>query len=371
MRLNPKKYGFTSKDVPAPVQAPHADIRVYIGPVNSAAQGYRWARAAELLPGVGAVSMQHRTARDFGFPADYALPTKIFSSSRRWQKAQLKAVTRGFTHVMIESQRPLFAGLFDHDLEREVEALRAAGLSVAMLCHGSDVRLPSRHAQLDEWSPFGSGEWDRTPALEKKALEARRLLAAIGAPVFVSTPDLLLDWPEAQWLPTVVDPELWRCSDPLLERSVPVVLHAPSNPVVKGSALIEPVMDKLVGEGLVEYRRVEGVQSSEMPAHYAAADIVLEQFRMGNYSVTSEEAMASGRLVIGHVHDQVRDHVRISSGLDVPVVEATPASLEAVLRDILADRARYRAIAAQGMEFVDALHDGRASAAVLEPFLRS
>lgn len=371
MRANPGKYGFTAKDVPPPVAPPATDVRLYIGPVNSASQGYRWARAAELLPGVGAVSMQHRTARDFGFPADYALPTTVFVRSQSWQKAQFEAVSKGFTHVIVESQRPLFADLFAADVEREVEALRRAGIKVAMLCHGSDIRLPSRHRELDQWSPFRADEWDRTPALEEQAREARRIMAAVGVPVYVSTPDLLLDWPEAQWLPTVVDPHVWRCDIPILEREVPVVLHAPSNPIVKGSALIEPVMERLATEGLVDYRRVQGVQSSEMPALYAGADIVLEQFRIGNYSVAAEEAMAAGRLVIGHVHDQVRDHVRVTYGRDVPVVEATPDTLEAVLRDVLADRDRYREIAAYGVEFATAVHDGRESAAVLKNFLRS
>ena len=42
----------------------------------------------------------------------------------------------------------------------------------------------------------------------------------------VSTPDLLLDLPGAVWLPVVVDTELWRPGPPVLEREVPVVLHA-------------------------------------------------------------------------------------------------------------------------------------------------
>ena len=371
MRVNPRKYGFTAKDVPAPVKPPTTDVRLYIAPVNSASQGYRWARAAELLPGVGAVSMQHRTAKDRGFPADYALPTRVFVMSHRWQKAQFKAVARGFTHVIIESQRPIFANLFDRDLEAEVAALRRAGVKVAMLCHGSDVRLPSRHGKLDRWSPFADGTWEQAPAMEERALEARRLMTAIDAPVFVSTPDLLLDWPAAHWLPTVVSPEDWRCSSPVLERPVPVVLHAPSNPVIKGSALIEPIMHKLAAEGLVEYRRVEGVPASEMPALNASADIVLEQFRIGTYSVTSQEAMAGGRLVVGHVHDQVRDHVRATQGLELPVVEATPDSLEQVLRDVLSDRARYQAVAASGVAYVETLHNGTASAAALADFLAS
>ncbi|MGN6160815.1 MAG: glycosyltransferase family protein [Marmoricola sp.] len=370
MLLRPAKYGFPASAVPDPVQPPSSAIRLYIAPVNSAAQGYRWARAAELLSGVSAVDMQHRGAADYGFPADYALPTEVFLRSDRWQRRQFRAVSRGFTHVLIESQRPIFARLFDHSVEREVAALRAAGLKVGMLCHGSDIRLPSRHAAWEPWSPFAAAEWELTAVLEDRARKAHEILRAADAPVFVSTPDLLMDWPAAQWLPVVVDPARWRCGTRPLDARVPVVLHVPSNPVVKGTALIEPAVRRLVEEGLLDYRQVQGVPADDMPALYASADIVLEQFRMGNYSVTAVEAMAAGRLVLGHVHDQVRDHVRATHGLELPVLEATPDTLESVLRAVLADRERYQASAAAGPAFVDAVHDGRASAAVLEGFLR-
>lgn len=369
MRLTPAKYGFTAQDVPAPVVAPQTDIRLYIAPVNSAGQGYRWARAAEALPGVGAVNMQHRTDRDFGFPADYALPTLVFVRSLRWQRAQFRAVSRGFTHVMIESARPQFAGVFGGSVEREVDALRRAGVKVAMVFHGSDLRLPSRHAATHEWSPFRSGEWDRTPDLEVQAIEAQRVLAAIQAPVFVSTPDLLVDCVDARWLPTVVDVEQWRCAEPALQREVPVVVHVPSNPVVKGSDLIDDAVQRLAAEGLIEYRRIRGVAASEMPAIYAEADVVLDQFRLASYGVAALEGMAAGRVVVGDVGTQARDHVRAAYGREIPIVQANPSTIESVLRDIVSDRERYRALAVEGTEFVTAIHDGRAAAAVLAEFL--
>ena len=71
-----------------------------------------------------------------------------------------------------------------------------------------------------------------------------------------------------------------------------------------------------------------------------------------------------------HVSDQVREHVRTTTGRELPVVEARAADLDRVLREILADRDRFRSIAAHGPEFVREVHDGRRSAAVLsETFL--
>lgn len=352
-----------------PVAIPPTPIRLYVAPANSAGQGYRWARAAETLPGVGAVNMQHRTERDFGFLADCSAPTETFWYSRAWQVAQFRAVRDGFTHVLMESTRPMFGRLFNEDVEWEIEALRAAGIRVAMVMHGSDLQQPSLHVPRHEYSPFRDGEWDKTPLLERRTREAKRVLHAVKAPVFVSTPDLLDDWPAARVLPIVIDVDAWVSEAPLLERDVPVVVHAPSNGAKKGTALIRDTMYSLTAEGLVDYREVSGVPAAEMPAHIAAADIVLDQFRIGVYGVLAAEAMAAGRLVLSYVGESVRERVRQERHLELPIVEVTPATLESTLRDVLARRDHYRAVAAEGLPFVRAVHDGTASAKALRDFL--
>lgn len=368
-RFIPEPYRYRAADVPGPITAPAGDVRLLVGPANYAAQGNAWARSAALLPGVGAKNMQYRGPRDYGFPADYAVPEGVWSFSRRWGLAQRDAVTRGFTHVLFEAEKSLFGAANDKVVARDVAQLRAAGVTVGMLCHGTDIRLPSRHAMLDEWSPFRDADPEWVHALETNALANQAILDRVGAAVFVSTPEMLLDRPGSTWLPVVVDPRRWATDRPVLERDVPVVLHAPTNPLVKGTNLIEPEVTALADAGVIDYRRVVHVPASEMPALYADADIVLEQFALGMYSVTSVEAMAAGRLVLAHVHDQVRDHVRAVTGRELPVVEATPATIADVLRDIVDRREHYREIAAAGPVFAAAVHDGRLSAEVLRPFL--
>ncbi|MGY1550955.1 glycosyltransferase [Microbacterium sp. A588] len=344
-------------------------MRLYVAPVNSAGQGYAWARAAERLPGVGAVDMQHRSETGFGFDVDYEVPTTVFVRSEAWQRAHFRAVSRSFTHVMMESVWPLFTSRFDGDVEREVAALHDAGVSVAVVAHGSDIRLPDRHAAIDEWSPFHDGVWASTPKLQERAEQKHEVLRRLGVPVFVSTPDLLGDWPTATVLPLAVDTERWRSDTVPLEREVPVVVHAPSRAVVKGTDLIRPLMRSLADRGLIEYREFTGVASSDMPALIGDADIVLEQFRIGTYSVAAVEAMASGRVVIGHVHDQVREHVVDRHGVELPVVQATPKTLESVVLDMLERREYYRSVAAAGADFARKVHDGRVSAETLRGFL--
>ncbi|MFK4729869.1 hypothetical protein ROT00_09300 [Agromyces mediolanus] len=343
---------------------------MFIGPVNSAGQGFAWARAAERLDGVAAADFMYRNPSDpFAFPADHSVPTTFFRSSEGWQRDQRRAVARRFTHVLLESGRHLFGT--EGTVLQQIDGLRARGVTVGLLWHGSDIRLPSEHARREPDSPFIGGRYHETDRLEEIATRNGELIAVSAAPSFVSTPDLLHFVPGASWLPVVIDVARWRGAGPVapLTRARPVVVHAPSNAGLKGSELIAPVLERLHGEGVVEYRPVSGVPSAAMPEIYGAADIVLDQFSLGIYGVAACEAMAAGRIVVSHVGEETRAHVRRTTGLELPIVEASAGELEGALRTICGERARFSTIAEAGPAFVEAVHDGRRSAAVLAPFL--
>ena len=337
---------------------------VLIAPANFAGQGYRWASALERA-GVPAVAWERTLGRGFGYPVDTRDGVAEHRASRRWQQTVFDEVVSTVRAVVLEAGRPLFGGLFGYDAAAEARALQRAGLRVATMWHGTDVRLPSVHRAGHPWSVFA----DRDAAAWRAALEAgarrnRRRLAGLDAPILVSTPDLLPGLPGASWVPVVVEPDVWAAPAGL-RRERPVILHLPSNPRVKGGRLIEPVLRRLEGEGLLEYRTPGWTAADDVPALVASADVVLDQFRLGIYGVAACEAMAAGRLVVSMVDDQVRDAVRDATGLELPIVQATPDDLESVLRSVLEDVAAAEATAARGPGFVRAVHDGRRSAEVL------
>ena len=101
-----------------------------------------------------------------------------------------------------------------------------------------------------------------------------------------------------------------------------------------------------------------------MPAAFAGADVLLDQFRAGSYGVAACEAMAAGCIVVGQVSAQTRDVVRERTGLVLPIVEASPDTLEHILRE-LAGRDDLDTPRAASVAFVREVHDGRASARAL------
>ena len=340
-----------------------------IAPHNPAAQGWYWSRAAQRLPDTAAVSLHVDRDDPYLTPGDSVVPERVYLWSRPWQRAAERFVEQSVTHVILESGWRLFGNGLSGSTVDEVRWLQRRGIAVALVFHGSDIRDPDRHAAAHAQSPFAPGLWAGTDGIRKAVRDNRALIADAGVPVFISTPDLFDDLPDATWLPIVVDPELWRAPRPF-EHDGPVrVAHAPSSSILKGTDLIEPTLQRLHDEGVVDYVRVQGVPFAQMPDIFRTADVVLDQFRLGIYGVATCEAMAAGRLVITHVSPRVRDRVRADTGHELPIVQAVASEVDAVLRAIAADPAVWAERASAGVGFVAEVHDGRLSAERLAPFL--
>lgn len=360
---------FDPADVPDAPEAVLAQVRVLIGPANEAEQGYQWARALERnLSGVSARAMTGFDPRGYRVRTNLLVSEAVYLRSRAWHDV-FERYLESLSHLVFESNLPVLGRRYRGDGVTEAQHFAARGVDGALLFHGSDIRSPRQHARESQWSPFTRAGLP-VHLMEEKAERNRRRAVESGLPVFVSTPDLLRHAPGSRWCPIVVEPADWatdRARWPSSKR--PVVVHAPSNPLLKGSDQIEPILRRLEAERLIEYRVVRGIPYADMPRMYAEADIVLDHFLIGNYSMVTIEALAAGCLVIGHVDEQTRAAVFDSTGLTVPVLEADVRTLDAVLREALKGGDVVRDLLARGRAFVKQVHDGRHSAEAMRGFL--
>lgn len=366
-RLAALRYG-----IPSPfrhvsvVRAPAGfDCRLIVAPTNYAGQARAWCDALEKnMPGVAARNYAVE-AGAFAFAADVVVPLAAYHNSRRWQRDQ-RSAARGFTHMLVESFRPPFGRLDRRDFERQIRSLQP-GVEVALMCHGSDVRRPSLNRARTPLSPYRADD-PATSRLERLALRNLKVIETLNLPVFVSTPDLLVDVPGAVWCPVVIDSRHWdRPRPPWVGRLR--VAHAPSKAHMKGSAQIEPILLRLAEEGVIDYTPVRGVPHGAVPDVFAAADVVVDQFSVGSYGVAACEAMAAGCVVVSHVTQQVRDVVARETARPLPIVEAGPATLAAILRRLAASDDERAQLVQAGREFVGEVHDGRRSAGVLSDWM--
>lgn len=374
-RLVDPKYDWSRADLVNVATAPPGEKRLLIAPANYGVQGFYWARAAESLPGVSAVNM--RFLGDDAVvkgPSDFTVPRKVAQSSHLWGRNQLEAITAqdGFTHVLIEAELPILGGLYREGLRQEISALLDAGVKVGTVAHGTDVRLPSLHRDLEPFSPF-TAAYPGLDALEKKVQRNHDLLDELELPEFVSTPDLLQFRPNAKWLPTVSDPEKWTAlKPPQIGARKPVVLHFPSaRPKLKGTGHIDRALTQLDEEGIIEYLRADRIPFSEVPSLIERSDVVVNQVGMGLYAMVAIEAMMAGRIVVSQVWDSVRETILEETGMDVPIVEANPSTLYDVVKDIARHPERYAHLGPAGQAFATQVHTKQSAAGVLSTFLDS
>ncbi len=352
------------EELPRRTLLPTGRVRVGIGPLNSAGQGWAWVRAAEReLPGVGGYAWSLQTD-GLRFPADYQVSTRLYWSGA-WQREQEAFVAAHLTHVLAESFRPYLGTAHGRTIEADLPVLARMGVAVALVCHGSDIRSPAAHRAREPFSPFHGGLGGLTAKLEHSTAVHHRIAESFHGPVFVSTPDLLDYAPHATWLPVVVDLAVWAEGPVPLARARPLVLHVPSNPLLKGSARIDEVLRGLADRGAITYRRAEGVAPEAMPELVRSADVLVDQVGMSLYGVQAAQAMAAGRVVLAQVGATIRSRLP----WELPIVETDPVRLPETLDWVLTERDTARRVAAAGRSFVAELHDGRASAAVLAGFL--
>jgi hypothetical protein len=339
-----------------------------IGPLNTAGQGYQWAAACSKFLDVPAFSFansRHAARRLTGPSHKRTLHHRVRPALVK--RVHTQAVLAGVTHFLDESFVTITGDHRFHDLNHDLDWLRARGTSTGVVFHGSDIRSPVRHLMSEPFSYFRLLDDEGVAGLEESTSVRRRLAVDSGLPLFVSTPDLLLDLPQATWLPLVVDASAWSQSTPAFREHRLRVLHVPShrNPPIKGTSYVDPVLTRLALDGVIEYVNPSLVHHERMPELVGSVDVVIDQILTGSYGVAAVEAMAAGRLVIGNVGAGVRERV----ATPIPVVDCTPESLEQVIREVVSDRERYAATAARGPAYVAKHHSGEMSADALRAWL--
>lgn len=346
---------------------------ILLGATNSAGQANSWAialrksgRAAQSLQIVGEESGSW-------FNADRTI-TRTQWKPLEFRKKLFQEITKENSGVLLESMRPIFA-LNQSSLFTAQEGLNdlldlwRAGLKVAVVFHGSDIRDQLHHAKMDELSPYRNpADPAKFEAVRKRADHTRLIARKLNRhriKHFVTTPDLLHELPDATWLPAVIDIESFKTNTEIKSSVGPLkVLFLPSNGWLKSEGLVTPVLNQLEKEGVIKLIATGAVENSQMPALIESADVVIDRFD-GVVGVASIEAMAAKRLVIANVAAWIYNMAEVTP----PVIHATPATLEDKLREIAGANFNHQQITDAGFTYVNKWHDGKESATRLNHWL--
>jgi glycosyltransferase involved in cell wall biosynthesis len=202
-----------------------------------------------------------------------------------------------------------------------------------------------------------------------RAFRKRSLYHYLGSDIRGRTPDELSygrradaqvvgSYDAVRWVPDaeVIPPGLDLASYspvPPSDRERPLVVHAPSDRIRKGTEHVVRACEELG----VELDVVERLPHQEARARYEQADIVVEQLNAGWHGVFALEAMALGKPVVTYLKDDVVQRTEEAYGIRVPIVSATKETLAERLRPLVASPAERRRIGAESRAYVERVHD--------------
>jgi hypothetical protein len=244
---------------------------------------------------------------------------------------------------------------------------RVAGRPLVLMHYwGDDCRIRTGAGLR----PLGAGpEWDRMQLARERVIRRRmRLGGRLCAAAVVSDLELLGHvrpfYRTVYVLPTPVVVPLGAVDAPAepLEGDGPIVLHAPSHQLKKGSAVISSAMDSVAARRPLRPHIVSGVRRDALLRELARADIVVDQLNSVTSGVFALEAMAFGKPVLL----EFQRELLAPFARDSPAVAITAATLAAELEALAGDAERRAALGAAGRAFVARVHGADVVARVLE-----
>lgn len=130
-----------------------------------------------------------------------------------------------------------------------------------------------------------------------------------------------------------------------------VILHAPSNPILKGTALVRAAVEQLAGEGFsFEYVELTDSPHDQVIEQLKRSHIVLNQFYSYVPGVFGIEAMAAGCVVMMSADCEIE--TALPSGSNTAWVVTKHWQVADNLRDLLQSPGQWRAQALAGQDWL-------------------
>jgi hypothetical protein len=135
---------------------------------------------------------------------------------------------------------------------------------------------------------------------------------------------------------------------------------------IKSSHIYGPLIEKLRAAGFsIETLEPTGIPNKEVRFIQAQADIFLEMLTFGWFGANAREAMMLGKPVICFIRPEWLDSLRVELpeyADELPVISATPDTVEDILRELLLNPERRNEIGARSREFAVKWHSSHSGA---------
>lgn len=141
---------------------------------------------------------------------------------------------------------------------------------------------------------------------------------------------------------------------PSADTQVPLLLHVPTNPKIKGTESIVRAVKALKRKGLeFDFKMVRRLTQDQFFDVLSRCDIYVDELRCGGHGMTAVEAMAMGKPTISYIRDNLIDKYPH----DLPLVNANPDTIEDVLERLILDAQLRHQIGVASRAYVERYHD--------------
>jgi glycosyltransferase involved in cell wall biosynthesis len=163
-------------------------------------------------------------------------------------------------------------------------------------------------------------------------------------------------WPEYDVVPPAIVLHDWEPA-PAEPGVVVRVVHAPSKRAVKGTEAVIAAVESLRARGApIELDLIEGIPNREARLRYAAADVIVDQLKIGWYGMFAIESMALAKPVVVHLDEEAAAETEEAFGLELPLVRANEENLENVLAGLLEVRETLPELGKRSRDYVEQVH---------------
>jgi len=237
-----------------------------------------------------------------------------------WKLGELVGRVDGFIYVGEVG----FLDRLDDHREYEFRFLRARGRRIVCYFTGNDIRSPKRSAEREQQTGepnLATYLAETSPEFATEAYEARKRGLAEVAERYADT-IFNADVGQIGYLTRPTEPFRYFHPDGEITDDyskyqgdpTPVLVHAPSSPVVKGTQLVRAAIEELRAEGYrFEYVELVRRPHAEVRESLLRAHIVLNQFYSEVPGVFGVEALAAGCVVLMRADEQDEPSLAIGS----------------------------------------------------------
>ena len=246
---------------------------------------------------------------------------------------------------------------------RDLRLARSMGRKIFMTLQGCDARLAGCSDRRYQTTMCREGRCTAYATcrqlLDRRRVELIENILPLCDKTFILNPELSHYVPGATFLPFAnVDVERFEPIPPRKDGPIRIV-HAPSDPNIKGTSYIEAAVQRLKTRYPIEFVLVQGLTHAEAMKLYRSADLVIDQVLAGWYGGLAVEVMAMGKPVICYIRDEDLSVIPDRMREELPILNATIENLESRLVEIIESRNQWGRWSQQAREFVLRWHNPR------------